>query len=165
MRRPVGRVSREDEAVTDNYHQQLAEGLAGLFRTHEWERLGEFVTEDSVWEYPQSGERFRGLASIRGQLESYPDLEPGSSELQEVIGGATYALTPMYQVVAVDGSGDRGTFIIRVRYPDGSRWWGVNLYEVRDRKIAHSRTFFAPEFEPPDWRRPFHDTEATPPQP
>jgi ketosteroid isomerase-like protein len=145
--------------VTEVDHRQLMDGFAGLFRTHEWHRLGEFVTEDAVWEYPQSRERFRGLANIRGQLENYPDLEPGSSELAEVIGGATYALTPRYTVVAVDGSGDRGTSIIRARYPDGSRWWVVNLYEVRDGKIARSRVFFAPEFEPPDWRAPFWDSQ------
>ena len=143
--------------MTDVDHRKLMEGFAGMFRTNEWERIGEFVAEDAVFEFPQSGERFRGLANIRGQFESYPDLEADSTQLQEVIGGQTYALTPMYTVVAVDGSGDRGTSIIRVRYPDGSRWWAVNLYEVRDGKIARSRAFFAPEFEPPDWRVPFHD--------
>lgn len=151
--------------MTDVDHRKLMEGFAGMFLTNEWERLGEFVAEDAVFEFPQSGERFRGLANIRGQFESYPGLETGSTQLQEVIGGPTYALTPMYTIVAVDGSGDHGTSIIRVRYPDGSRWWAVNLYEVREGKIARSRAFFAPEFEPPDWRRPFHDTEATPSEP
>ena len=143
--------------MTDVDHRKLMEGFAGMFRSNDWARLGEFVAEDAVFEFPQSGERFRGLANIRGQFESYPDLETDSTQLQEVIGGATYALTPMYTVVAVDGSGDRGTSLIRVRYPDGSRWWAVNLYEVRDGKIARSRSFFAPEFEAPDWRVPFHD--------
>lgn len=144
--------------MTEVDHRQLMDGFAGCFRTHEWDRLGEYVTEDAVWEYPQSGERFLGIANIRGQLESYPDLEPGSSELDEVIGGTTYALTPMYTIVAVEGSGNRGIALVRARYPDGSRWWVVNLYEVRGGKIARSRSFFAPEFEPPDWRAPFRDT-------
>jgi ketosteroid isomerase-like protein len=151
--------------VTEIDHGAFFDGFTGVFRTHEWHRLGEYVTEDAVWEYPQSGERFRGLANIRGQLENYPDLEPGSTELEEVIGGTTYALTPMYTLVTVDGSGDRGTAIVRARYPDGSRWWVVNLYELRDGRIARSRNFFAPEFEPPDWRAPFRDgdQDATPP--
>ena len=146
--------------MTEVDHRQLLSGFTGVFRTHEWDRLGEYVAEDAIWEYPQSGERFRGLANIRGQLENYPDLEPGSSELEEIIGGTTYALTPMYTLIAVEGSGDSGTALVRARYPDGSRWWAVNLYEVRDGKIARSRVFFAPEFEPPDWRRPFQDAEA-----
>jgi len=62
----------------------------------------------------------------------------------------------------VDGSGDRGTALNRVRYPDGSRWWAVNIYELRDGKVAHSRSFFAPEFEPPDWRAPFREAPEAP---
>ena len=139
-------------------HKALMTGFSELFQTHEWHRLGEYVADDAVWEYPQSGERFRGLNNIRGQLEHYPDLEPGTSQLAEVIGGASYALTPMYTVVEVDGSGGRGTALIRARYPDGSRWWVVNLYEVRDGKIGNSRVFFGPDFEAPDWRRPYRDT-------
>jgi hypothetical protein len=60
-------------------------------------------------------------------------------------------------VVGVDGSGDRGVAIIRVRYPDQSLWWVVNLYELRGGRIARSRAFFAPEFEAPEWRKPFRD--------
>jgi hypothetical protein len=140
-------------------HRALMDGFANVVYTQEWDRLGDVIAEDAVWEWPQSGERFRGLANIRATFENYPGLEPGASQLEEVIGGETYALTPMYTVVTVDGSGNRGVAIIRARYPDGSRWWVVNLYEVRDGKIGHLRAFFAPEFEPPDWRRPFHDTE------
>ncbi|MBA2632676.1 MAG: nuclear transport factor 2 family protein [Chloroflexi bacterium] len=138
-------------------HRKLMEGFASVLSTHEWGRLGDFVTDDAIWEFPQSGERFRGLANIRGQFENYPGLEPGSSELQEVIGGTDYALTPNYTLVTVQGSGDRGAALVRVRYPDGSRWWAVNLYEVRDGKLARSRSFFAPELEPPDWRAPFRE--------
>jgi ketosteroid isomerase-like protein len=143
--------------MTDPDHRQIMSGFSSVVRTHEWDRIGDYVSEDAVWEYPQSGERFRGLTNIRAQFENYPGMEPGTSDLEEVIGGTTYALTPTYMLVAVDGSGDRGTSIVRIRYPDGSRWWAVNLYEVREGKIARSRTFFAPEFEPPDWRAPFRE--------
>ena len=143
--------------MTSVDHQRFMTGFSGVISTHEWERLHEYVADDATWEYPQSGERFNGIANIRAQFENYPDLRPGTSELKEVIGGTTYALMPNYTLVAVDGSGDRGTAIIRVRYPDGSMWWAVNLYEVRDGKIVRSRSFFAPEFEPPDWRAPYRE--------
>jgi ketosteroid isomerase-like protein len=146
--------------VTEPDHRQILGGFSDMVRTHDWDRMGEYITEDALWEYPQSGEHFRGLPNIRGQFENYPGMEPGTSELQEVIGGTVYALTPNYTLVAVDGSGDSGTAIVRVRYPDGSRWWAVNLYRLRDGKIAHSRTFFAPEFEPPEWRAPFREAES-----
>lgn len=143
--------------MSDVDHRELLKGFSRVLSTHEWDRLGDYVTDDVIWEFPQSGERFRGLANLRGQYENYPELEPGSTELQEVIGGTDYALTPNYTLVAVHGSGDRGTALIRARYPDGSRWWVVNLYEVRDGKIARSRSFFAPELDPPDWRAPFRE--------
>ena len=73
------------------------------------------------------------------------------------IGGDTYALTPMYTVVAVDGSGDRGTALFRTRYPDGTLWWVINVYELDGGRIARTRVFFAPEFEAPEWRAPYWD--------
>ena len=138
-------------------HRQIMRGLAEVIDSHAWERLGEYVHEDAVFEYPQSGERFRGLDNIRAQFTNYPGLEPGTSHLEEVVGGPTYALTPMYTVIAVEGSGNRGTAVIRVGYPDGSLWWAVNIYEVRDNRIARSRSFFAPDFEPPEWRAPYRE--------
>ena len=139
--------------MTDTDHQLLLRTFGDAINRREWDRLGEVFHADAVLEYPQSGERFRGLPSIRGQFENYPDMDPGASELQEVIGGTVYVLTPAYTVVGVEGSGDRGVAILRVRYPDNSTWFVINLYELRDGRIARSRAFFAPEFEAPEWRR------------
>ena len=130
-------------------------GLARVIREHDWGALDDYLHADAVIEYPQSGERFEGVDKIRAQFENYPGLEPGTTELQDVVGGTTYAMTQMYTVVAVEGSGDRGTAVLRVRYPDGSLWWALNLYELRDGKIAHSRSFFAPDFDAPEWRAPY----------
>ena len=132
-------------------------GFGDVMNRHDWDRLGDFVGPDAVFEYPQSGERFRGLANIRAQLENYPGLEEGSSEVSEIIAGTTYALTPSYTVIAIDGTGDRGTAVVRVRYADGSWWWALNLYELRDGRIARARTYFAPDFEAPDWRAPYRE--------
>jgi hypothetical protein len=132
--------------------------LAEILKAADWPRLGEVLHPDAVLEYPQSGERFRGLDNIRAQFEHYPDLDPGGSELEEVIGEPrAYALTPSYTVIGVEGSGERGTAIIRVRYPDASMWWAVNVYELRDGRITRSRTYFAPDFEAPDWRAQYRE--------
>jgi ketosteroid isomerase-like protein len=143
--------------VTDSDHHAILNGFAQVIRDHDWDRLGDYLQPDAVIEYPQSGERFTGLANIRGQFENYPALEPGTTEIREIIPGTTYALTPMYTVITVEGSGSRGTAIMRAHYPDGAYWWIVNIYELRDGRIALARNFFAPEFEPPDWRAPFRD--------
>jgi hypothetical protein len=143
--------------VSEVDHRQLFRQMADVISRHEWDALGTYYHTDAVIEYPQSGEAFRGLANIRGQFENYPGLEPGSTELEDVVGGTRYAMSRMYTVIAVEGSGDRGTAVMRARYPDGSRWWVLNLYELRDGLIARARVFFGPEFEPPDWRAPFRD--------
>jgi ketosteroid isomerase-like protein len=143
--------------MTDPVHERAMGGFAGIISRHDWDRIGDFVTDDATFEYPQSGERFRGVANIRAQFENHPNIRPGTSRLDEIIGGTTYALTPTYTVIGIDGSGDRGTAVVRVHYSDDSWWWAINLYELRDGRISRSRTFFAPDFEAPDWRAPYRE--------
>ena len=143
--------------MSESENERVLRGLGDVISRHDWDRLSGFVHEDAVFEYPQSGERFRGLANIRAQFENYPDSGPGTSHLAEIIGDDAYALTPSYTVIRVEGSGTKGTAVIRVRYPDGSDWWAVNLFEVRDGRIRRSRTYFAPDFDAPDWRAPYRE--------
>ena len=144
--------------MTDSIHRRVVGGFANVVSTHDWPRLADYVHPDAAWEYPQSGERFRGVENIRAQFENYPGLGPGTTQLEDVIGEpTTFALTPSYTVIGVEGSGDRGTSIVRVRYPDGSLWYAINIYELRDGLIWRSRSFFAPDFEAPDWRAPWRD--------
>jgi hypothetical protein len=143
--------------VTQGEHDRILRAMSEVISSGNWDQLGDVLHEDAVFEYPQSGERFRGLANIRAQFENYPDLVPGTSELAEVIGDDAFALTPTYTVIRVEGSGQRGTAVIRVRYPDGSYWWVLNLYELRDGRMSRSRSYFAPDFDPPDWRAPYRE--------
>lgn len=120
--------------------------------------MPDFFTPDVVLEFPQSGERFRGLENVISQFANYPGLDADSTEVEEVIGERqAFALTPSYTLVAVEGTGDRGTSLVRVRYPDTSLWYAIGMYELRDGRIARMRTFFAPFFEAPDWRAPFRE--------
>lgn len=144
--------------MTMGDHERVMRGMSEIISQHDWERLPDILHEDAVFEYPQSGEVFRGLANIRAQFENYPNMDPGTSELAEVIGDETYALTPSYTVIRVEGSGLRGTAVIRIQYPDASYWWAINLFELRDGRIARSRSYFAPDFEAPDWRAPYRES-------
>jgi len=69
----------------------------------------------------------------------------------------------MFTFVRVEGNGNVGTAIFKARYPDGSIWWVVALYELRAGKFAHTTMFFAPIFEAPDWRQPFVERREVPP--
>ena len=138
-------------------HERVMSLLSEIITTHDWDRLPDVLHDDAVLEYPQSGEVFRGVANIRAQFENYPDLDPGTSQLAEVIGDEAYALTPSYTVIRVEGSGRRGTAVIRIRYPDGTHWWGINLFQLQDGRISRSRTYFAADFDAPDWRAPYRE--------
>ncbi len=143
--------------MTVSEHERVMRAFSETLTQHDWDRLNEVFHEDAVLEFPQSGEVFRGVTNIRAQFENYPNMDPGTSELAEVIGEETYALTPSYTLIKVEGTGVKGTAVVRVRYPDDSHWWAVNLFEVRDGRIKRSRTYFAPDFEAPYWRAPYRE--------
>ena len=143
--------------MTSSEAERVMSTMAEIITNHDWDRLPDILLPDAVFEYPQSGEVFRGVASIRAQFENYPDLDPGTSQLAEVIGEDAYALTPSYTLIRVEGAGLKATAVIRVRYPDGSHWWAINLFELRDGRISRSRVYFAPDFEAPAWRAPYRE--------
>jgi SnoaL-like domain len=118
--------------------------------------LEQMIHPDYVADYPQSGERFRGFAAFRFQLEQYPGglpaqrYEEASSKVLE--DEDRWAISPGYTVLPLEGP-DRFTTVTRAPYPDGSRWWVVSILTMKDGKIWHAETYFAPEFEPPEWRK------------
>jgi ketosteroid isomerase-like protein len=115
------------------------------------------VHQDFVEEFPQSGERVRGLANHRALFEhyTYGGDKVDLPTTRVVAAGDQWAMTPTFVLVRVEGSGDTFTSYGRGRYPDGSYGYVVSIVEVRDRRIARRTSFFAPEYETPEWRRPY----------
>lgn len=122
----------------------------------DFETLEELIHPDYVGDYPQSGERFRGFAAFRAQLEHYPGgLQAGAADpaAAQVVGDdQRWVITPGYTVLPLAGP-ERYTTVVRTRYPDGSMWYVISIVQVRDGRIAASETYFAPEFEAPEWRQ------------
>ena len=129
----------------------------------EWETL---VTEDYTEEYPQSGEIIRGRKTVRAAVENYPGGLPNDgldvSSWRMAATEARWVKTPTFTFVRVEGTGNVGTAAFKARYPDGSQWWVVILYELRGDKVAKSTAFFAPMFEAPEWRKPYVDRTGAP---
>jgi len=141
-------------------HEELFRKTLEIHNGLHWDRLGEIFTEDFVEEYPQSGEVFRGLEQARGIRSAYPGLAAGNLDEETARLAQSeeqWVVSPMFAPVQVQGSGATGTTILRVRYPNGERWWLVMQYEVRGDRICHATDWFAPEFPAPDWRAPFRD--------
>ena len=126
------------------------------------------LTDDYVGEYPQSGEVIRGAKNARAIVEQYPgglpqdNIDTRSTRIAAT--DARWVRTPTFTFVRAEGTGNVGVSAVRARYPDGSAWWVVNFYELRDGRLARSTTFFAPAFEAPDWRKPFVEQREAPPE-
>jgi SnoaL-like protein len=121
-----------------------------------WETL---VTEDYFEEYPQSGEVIRGPKNVRASVENYPQgLGRDTLDMSDARLAATdarWVRTPTFTFVRAEGTGNVGTAAFKARYPDGSTWWIVMLYELRGDRLAKATAFFAPLFEAPAWRKPY----------
>ena len=140
-------------------HRALIDTLVDAINRADWEILDRLYTVDTVMEYPQSGEVFRGIANVRATFEQYRgDLGGGRVQTENVISERPqYAITPMYTAVAVEGSGTRGTVALRATYPDGSLWWVVTLYELTGNRISHATVFFGPALEAVEGRAPYRE--------
>ncbi|HUG47124.1 MAG TPA: nuclear transport factor 2 family protein [Candidatus Limnocylindria bacterium] len=119
--------------------------------------LEHLIHPDYVGEYPQSRERFRGFAAFRAQLEQYPGGPPPEAQtgLEDALllgGEDRWVITPGYTVLPLAGP-DRYTAVVRTVYPDGAAWHIVTIVDLRDGLIHRSTTYFAPEFEAPEWRQ------------
>jgi hypothetical protein len=122
----------------------------------DFETIGASQHPEFVEDYPQSGERIRGRRSFRRILENYPGGLEGEadSSADQVIGGEDrWMISPTFTMVRLSGEGDTHTAIVKLSYPDRSTWYMVSILEMRDGLIAKATTFFAPLFEPPEWRR------------
>jgi hypothetical protein len=124
----------------------------------DFDALEQMIHPEYTGEYPQSGERFHGFAALRAQLENYPGGRPAApvdDPQTRVLGDEKrWAITPGYTVVPLAGP-ERYTTVTRAPYPDGSRWWVVSILTLKDDKVWHAETYFAPEFEAPEWRKGF----------
>lgn len=125
-------------ATTTLDHAILLERL----RQH-WEYLGvdvdrahEMYHDDAVLEFPQSGERFEGLANFREWRRQYP------ADLRFRV----RRMTVRENLVVVECS---------ISYNGGPWQYGVQLLEFRGNKVARERIYVMEGWDAPEWRRPW----------
>jgi hypothetical protein len=141
-------------AIVD--HHALALRFSAALSNVDQAQYRALVTEDFITDWPQSGERVRGVANLFAIFENYPTaggrLANDTSTVKTQAADGVRLVAPTYTFVAVEGGGNTGTFTLKAKYPDGSIWWVINLYRLRDGRYAHTTTFFAPEYPAPEWR-------------
>jgi ketosteroid isomerase-like protein len=111
------------------------------------ERADEIYHEDAVLEFPQSGERFEGVATFTQWRRQYP-ADPDQMR---------------YRVRRVTARVDLAVVEVSVSY-DGTSWMqGVQLLEFRGDKVARERIYVMDAWDAPEWRAPWRaDTPADP---
>jgi ketosteroid isomerase-like protein len=112
------------------------------------ERAAEIYHEDAVLEFPESGERFEGVATFTEWRRQYP------ADLDKV----------RYKLRRVTVRTDLAVVELTASY-DGESWLqGLQLLEFRGDKVARERIYVMEAWEAPEWRAPWRsETPADPP--
>jgi hypothetical protein len=97
------------------------------------DRVHEMYHDDAVLEFPQSGERFVGLANVREWRGNYP--ASTSVEFREVRGRDGLWLAE-----------------VSISHDEGPWSFGVSILEFRADKIARETIYVAEGWEAPEWR-------------
>ena len=149
--------------MSDEGHRLKVERFFDCINRRDFDGMRAVVHEDFVQEWPQSGERIRGLANMRAVLANYPGLP--DIDVKKVHGsGDRWLVTPSYTVLRVTGTGDQYTTEQLLHYPSGEQWHVVGIFEFRDGKIAKLTDYFASPFPAAEWRSQRVETmEETPP--
>jgi len=108
----------ENRQTVERIFQALAEGQVELFHAQ--------FHEDSVIDFPQSGERIAGGEGRRAVYRAFP----GRPRVRRIVTGGDLAVVE----AAVD-------------YSDRVDWSAVFIHELRDGKIARATAYWAQPFE------------------
>ena len=100
----------------------------------DWDGARALLAEDYVQEWPQSRERIEGPDDALAINRNFP-------------GGM-----PTMTFRRATGSGEVVVLEVDLHYPDGSRYQGVSVIQVRDGKVVKKVDYFAQPFEAPQWR-------------
>jgi ketosteroid isomerase-like protein len=128
---PRADVEAGGAGLTETANRQVAERLFQALIDQDLEGFHRRFHEDSVIEFPQSGERIVGSERRRAVYQSFPG-RPGVRRL--LTGG------PLAVVEAT------------VDYGDGVDWHAVFILELRDAKIAKLTAYWAQPFAPAESR-------------
>ena len=95
-----------------------------------WERLRTLLHPDYAEDYPQSGERIRGVANAIAVRSHFRRERHTSLEQRQLVGGEErWALAPNLTAIRVTGEGDTVTAVIRSKYP-GGYWYVIHIAQV-----------------------------------
>ena len=93
----------------------------------------EIYHDDTVCEYPQSGEVIHGRRNLQALRSHHPG-RPSGFEVRRIVGEGNFWVTE---------------YVITY---EGKRAYTVSIIEFRDGKVSHETQYFADPFDAPAWR-------------
>jgi ketosteroid isomerase-like protein len=115
-------------------NKQVVEAFWAAMQTNDFKSAGEFLHDDYVLEWPQSGEQIRGRANFVAINENYPAHGRWEFTIHHILSEGD-------KVVSDVGVTD-GTITGRA----------ITFSTIRDGKILHQTEFWPDPFEPAAWR-------------
>lgn len=126
--------------------KQVVLGFWAAMQSNDFKAAGEFLHDDYVLEWPQSGERVRGRANFVAINENYPANGRWEFMIHQLIAEGE-------QVVSYVGVTD-GDIVARV----------ITFSTVREGKIWRQTEFWPDPFEPAAWRAGWVERDPPPVQ-
>jgi hypothetical protein len=123
-------------------NDQMATRIRELYENGDMEKFAqaqrEMGAEDMVQEWPQSGERIRGLKNIEAVNQNYP---------------ASTGTSPKMELRRIVKPGEAWIIEGTIDYGDGVPVSAVSIIEIgAEGKIVRQTDYFANPFEAPAWR-------------
>ena len=119
--------------MSEQANRETVERLIEALNTRDLELFHAQFHDDSVMEYPQSGERIVGAENRRGAYGAFPGL-------------------PKVAARRILVEGDLAVVEANLDYGDGASWQAVFVFELRDGKIERETAYWPQPFEAADWR-------------
>jgi SnoaL-like protein len=126
----------DNRAAMDKFSKAFAAGDVESFS----QAIDGVASDEFVEEWPQSGERIRGKATVKRINEGY---------------SAATGKTPKMTLRRIVGEGDVQVIEATIDYGDGTPVSYVGIAEFTGGKLAKITEYFASPFEAPAWRADF----------
>jgi len=114
-------------------HDAALAALRQNLEAQDTEVAHEVYHPDAVLEFPQSGERFDGVANFKHWRAMYP----AKVDLR---------------ISRFRGQGDIWVAEVTASYDGGPANFGVSVLEFRGDKVARETIYYGEPFQAPDWR-------------
>ena len=138
--------------MTQPSNEEVVNRYFAAHAAHQYDDVDALRHPDWTEEWPQSGERVRGIANSRAIMDNWPGGLPEALKIRLVGSEDRWVLTPGLTIQRVVGNGDFWWFDGTASYPDGSSWFAAGLLQLRDARILKETWYFGPPLDPPAWR-------------